>query len=54
MSKFLKVRCADCSNEQVVFDHAASVVSCQMCGTTLVEPRSGEARVKAEVVQTFE
>ncbi len=49
-SKFVKVKCGDCSNEQVVFDRAASTVNCLVCGTTLAECTGGEARIKAEIV----
>ncbi len=54
VNAFLKVRCADCSNEQIVFSRAASIVKCQVCGTTLAEPTAGSAQVKAEVVATLE
>ena len=29
-SKFIKVRCKDCENEQILFDKASSPVSCYM------------------------
>ncbi|MGB0652028.1 MAG: 30S ribosomal protein S27e [Thermoplasmatota archaeon] len=53
-AKFLKVRCGDCSNEQVIFDHAASQVKCAVCGALLAEPRGGESLIKAEVLATLE
>ncbi|MDD4423708.1 MAG: 30S ribosomal protein S27e, partial [Methanocorpusculum parvum] len=31
-SKFLKVKCPDCENEQLVFEKATSVVECTVCG----------------------
>ena len=36
---FLKVKCLDCDNEQVIFDRAASDVKCIICGKTLVKSR---------------
>lgn len=51
---FVKVRCADCSNEQTVFSRAASQVNCLVCGTTLVQPTGGTAVFKGEVLATFE
>ncbi|WP_457591591.1 30S ribosomal protein S27e [Geoglobus sp.] len=54
MSRFLKVKCPDCENEQVVFDHASTHVKCLVCGRTLVEPTGGRARLKAEVLQALE
>ncbi len=53
-SHFLKVRCGDCSNEQVIFNRPASMVKCQVCGATLAEPRGGEGMVKAEVLAKLE
>lgn len=52
-SRFLRVKCRDCGNEQVTFDRVASVVSCLVCGATLAEPTGGKASVKAEVVEVL-
>ena len=49
-SKFLRVKCEDCSNEQIVFDRAATVVNCQVCGATLARPTGGKAAIRGEVV----
>ncbi|MEM2681128.1 MAG: 30S ribosomal protein S27e, partial [Zestosphaera sp.] len=32
-SKFLKIKCPSCGNEQIVFDHASFPVRCLICGT---------------------
>lgn len=47
---FLKVRCNDCGNEQMVFSHAGSVVKCLVCGKTLATPRGGKAEIRAVVL----
>jgi small subunit ribosomal protein S27e len=52
-SKFLRVKCDDCENEQVVFDHASTIVKCNVCGRTLVEPRGGKAEIKSRVIEVF-
>jgi len=49
-SQFLRVKCPDCSNEQIVFDRAASIVTCQVCGATLARPTGGKAAIRGEVV----
>lgn len=49
-SVFLRVRCPDCGNEQIVFSHATSIVHCNVCGATLTEPSGGKAVIKGEVV----
>ena len=51
---FIRVRCTDCENEQVVFGTAATVVDCAVCGSTLATPTGGEATVEAEVVETVD
>ena len=53
-SKFLKVKCPDCDNEQLVFEKATSVVECTVCGRVLAEPTGGKAVLKADIVATFE
>lgn len=52
-SKFMKVECKNCGNTQVVFDHAASRVSCLVCDKILVEPTGGQAKINAEVKRSF-
>ena len=53
-SAFLRVKCSDCGNEQVVFDHTTTVVHCNICGATLAEPTGGKSRIKAEIVSRLE
>ena len=53
-SKFLRVKCADCNNEQIVFDHPSTVVKCIVCGRTLILPAGGKGIIKTEVVEVLE
>jgi len=53
-SKFFRVKCADCENEQVVFEKASTTVECVVCGKVLAEPSGGKAQLKAEVLATLE
>ena len=48
------VKCNDCENEQVVFDHASTSVKCNVCGRTLVVPKGGKAEIKSRVIKVFE
>ncbi len=50
-SKFLKVKCPDCSNIQILFNKSAIEVKCQVCGATLARPSGGKAELRAEVVE---
>ncbi len=53
-SEFLRVKCNDCENEQVVFDHASTSVKCNVCGSTLVEPGGGKAEIKSNIIEVLE
>lgn len=53
-SRFLLVRCPECGNEQVVFSHAATVVSCRVCGRVLAKPTGGKAALEAQVLKVLD
>lgn len=53
-SKFLRVKCPDCGNEQVVFSQVTNVVKCNICSAVLAEPTGGKAAIKGEVVTALE
>lgn len=53
-AKFIKVKCSDCSNEQIIFERAQTMVSCQVCGATLAKPTGGVAQVRSEKVGVVE
>jgi len=53
-SKFIKVRCKDCENEQVLFNRASTEVSCHICGSKLAIPTGGKSKIKAEVLEEIE
>ena len=49
-SKFYKVKCSDCENEQTVFEKASTTVKCVVCGHDLSTPAGGKASCKAEII----
>jgi len=53
-SRFVRVKCPDCENIQIIFDHPSTVVKCLVCGRTLAEPRGGRGEIKAEIVAVLE
>jgi small subunit ribosomal protein S27e len=53
-SKFLRVKCPDCGNEQVVFGNATNVIKCNICGAVLAEPTGGKANIKGEILAALE
>jgi len=49
-SKFVRVKCPDCGNEQVIFNRITIIVRCNICGATLAKPTGGKAEIKGEIV----
>ncbi len=52
-SKFVKVRCTKCKNEQAIFGKASSVVKCLVCGNVLAEPTGGKVKFKARILEVL-
>ncbi len=52
-SKFIKLRCPKCKNEQIVFGKSASIVKCLVCEKVIAEPTGGKSRVKARVLEVL-
>jgi small subunit ribosomal protein S27e len=50
-SRFVKVRCQKCKNEQVIFGKASSEVKCLICETIIAEPSGGKSKIKARIVE---
>ena len=53
-SKFLRVKCKKCKNEQVIFNKASVVVKCLVCGDVLAEPTGGKADIKTKVLHSID
>ncbi|MEM3000253.1 MAG: 30S ribosomal protein S27e [Candidatus Bathyarchaeia archaeon] len=53
-SRFLRVKCLKCGNEQLVFSHATNKVVCNVCSEVLAEPMGGKAKIKGEIQAIFE
>ncbi|ADG13441.1 Ribosomal protein S27E [Methanocaldococcus infernus ME] len=53
-SKFLKVQCPECNNEQIIFDRPATIVKCLACGKVLAEPRGGKGKIMAKIIEVLE
>lgn len=41
--EFLKVKCSECGNEQIVFNKPAEDVECVVCDEVIAESRGGKA-----------
>lgn len=53
-SKFIKVRCPKCKNEQVIFGKSATLIKCLVCSEVLAEPTGGKTRIKARILEVLE
>ncbi|MDD5163909.1 MAG: 30S ribosomal protein S27e [Candidatus ainarchaeum sp.] len=53
-TKFLKIKCNGCGNEQIVFSAPASTVKCLACNQTLAESTGGKIRPIAKIVKELE
>lgn len=53
-SKFIKVRCPKCKNEQITFGKTATIVNCLVCGKSLAEATGGKSRIKARILEVLE
>lgn len=53
-SKFIKVRCPKCKNEQIIFGKSDSVVKCLVCDKVLSEPTGGKGKIKARILEVLE
>jgi len=48
-SKFQKVKCKECDEENIVFSHASSDVTCKSCGNVIAEPTGSIAILHGEI-----
>ncbi|MBU5537219.1 MAG: 30S ribosomal protein S27e [Candidatus Aenigmatarchaeota archaeon] len=52
-SKFLRVACKNCKNDQIVFDKASTLVKCMKCNAELVIPTGGKSEIYGKILQTL-
>ncbi len=53
-SKFIKVRCTKCKNEQVIFGKCSTVVNCLVCGQEMARPSGGKSDVKCSILEVLD
>lgn len=54
VSKFVKVRCSKCKNEQVVFGKSSTGVDCLVCGKNLTQPTGGKSKIMDRILEVLE
>jgi len=53
-SKFLRIQCLECGNEQIVFSNAATLVKCNVCEGVLAEPTGGKTLIRGEIINIYD
>ena len=52
-SRFLRVQCRKCKNDQVVYNKTTLAAKCLKCGEILAEPTGGDAFIKGKVLEVL-
>lgn len=53
-SRFIKIRCPKCKNEQILFGKSSSHVKCLVCEKPLADPTGGKAHIKARILEILD
>ncbi len=53
-SKFVKVRCSECNNEQIIFGKASHKVNCLVCDEKLAQPTGGKSVIDARILEILD
>jgi len=53
-SKFQKVKCKECEEENIVYSHASTQVTCKSCGNVIAEPTGSRAIIHGKVLGSAE
>ena len=53
-TKFLRVKCNGCGNEQTIFSAASSKVMCLACNQELAQTGSSKIRVKTKIIHVYD
>ena len=52
-SRFLRVKCLNCGNQQIIFGCSATDVECLVCGKTLLNSTGGKARILTKILEVL-
>ncbi len=48
-SKFQKVNCNECNEENIVYSHASTEVTCKSCGNIIAKPTGATAMLYGKI-----
>ena len=52
-SRFIKVKCNKCKNEQIIFGKPSTEVKCLVCGNTLAKTKGGKAEIDGQILEVL-
>ena len=52
-SRFLRVKCLDCGNEQIVFGSCSTPAKCEVCNRPLVQLTGGKSKILAKIIEVL-
>ena len=53
ISKFIRVKCTKCKNEQIIFGKVSTIVECLVCSKPLAEPTGGKSKIKSKILEVL-
>ncbi len=53
-SKFQKIKCSECQEEQIVYSHTTTVIKCNSCGNSIAQPTGSKAKLFGKVSETIQ
>ncbi len=53
-SRFIKVRCNSCKNEQIIFGKTSIKIKCLVCNNIIAEPTGGKSKIKARILEVLD
>ncbi len=53
-SRFIKIRCNKCKNEQIIFGKPVTKIKCLVCNSLIAEPTGGKGKIKARILEVLE
>lgn len=48
-SVFNKVNCNECDEQQIVYSHVTTPVTCNSCGNTIAQPMGSRAKINGKI-----
>lgn len=52
-SRFLRVKCLNCGNQQIIFGCSATDVNCLVCNKVLLQSTGGKARILTKIIEVL-